>query len=587
MSLSDIVYNIRHAVYAKKVREAIASAIEEISKKEDKNLEIYNNMVIGAGESNAEIVDARLDNNTGKRYEKVGKRLDDFSSQIADIESLKATKQEVEVERNRITNLATLQEGSTTGDAELADGRVAADGKTYKNIGGAIRGQVGELKETLGNLGTNNTRIVEMNVICNEIAQQSSSSYQKWVDNVDISKLKKGDTIYYMIKSGYNLLNTEKYGHPYLTYSTGAVIHLPDVTELNKWYSFTLANDITQLGWRLYRGYEGTTYEGTNSKWDIIIIKDKPSLYNFKEIDEIEKTKKATRIFRAPFYHSIQDIGAYIETDLKSKIDTWTDIGVDGFSINIALKWDGTALTTNVTDEMLINICNYIISKGLVVFAWKFGCTTYDSSSEFKTAYETELLRFANLLKSNASTLKCYNIIIFNECKLLLDTTNANWAVQVITNIRNVGLSVGISYDLEMFGIGRVPNSVVLNLGFLCFNYYPAIGNKGKSTTYDDCLVAWKESRILKAIKTYKYFYPNKKIFISETGIGDYYNQYGNPSQWSLAGTGEASNGITQGNYLRAMMETVNGSISGVCSWYGIEKENTVSVLKKYLGKVE
>lgn len=87
MSLSDIVYNIRHAVYAKKVREAIASAIEEISNKEDKNLEIYNNMVIGAGESNAEIVDARLDNNTGVRYEKVGKRLDKISSQIAEFEN--------------------------------------------------------------------------------------------------------------------------------------------------------------------------------------------------------------------------------------------------------------------------------------------------------------------------------------------------------------------------------------------------------------------------------------------------------------------------------------------------------------------
>lgn len=87
MSLSDIVYNIRHAVYAKKVREAIASAIEEISNKEDKNLETYNNMVIGAGESNAEIVDARLDNNTGVRYEKVGKRLDKISSQIDEIEN--------------------------------------------------------------------------------------------------------------------------------------------------------------------------------------------------------------------------------------------------------------------------------------------------------------------------------------------------------------------------------------------------------------------------------------------------------------------------------------------------------------------
>lgn len=88
--LSNFTKKIRNAIYVKEVRDAIADGLETVEALEEKNLEIYNNMVIGAGESNAEIVDARLDNNTGVRYEKVGKRLDKISSQIAEIKSLKA-----------------------------------------------------------------------------------------------------------------------------------------------------------------------------------------------------------------------------------------------------------------------------------------------------------------------------------------------------------------------------------------------------------------------------------------------------------------------------------------------------------------
>lgn len=58
---------------------------------------------------------------------------------------------QIATERARIDSFTHLAEGSTTGDAELIDGRTGADGVTYTNIGTANRTQFSNLKSDLKN----------------------------------------------------------------------------------------------------------------------------------------------------------------------------------------------------------------------------------------------------------------------------------------------------------------------------------------------------------------------------------------------------------------------------------------------------
>ena len=76
---------------------------------------------------------------------------------ISSIKSLVGEKsselsREIDVERKRINNFTKLGEGSTTGDAELQDMRVGADGKIRKTAGEAVREQIGMLLKDLRQL---------------------------------------------------------------------------------------------------------------------------------------------------------------------------------------------------------------------------------------------------------------------------------------------------------------------------------------------------------------------------------------------------------------------------------------------------
>lgn len=114
---------------------------------------------------------------------------------IAQLSTEKADRVDLEVLDARMDTFTHLEEGSTTGDAELADIRVAADGKTYESAGAAVRGQVSSLESGLYEQGKMVNGIYTSLVISNNLIDPARISKNHFI----------GATGVYTPVSGYSV----------------------------------------------------------------------------------------------------------------------------------------------------------------------------------------------------------------------------------------------------------------------------------------------------------------------------------------------------------------------------------------------
>ncbi len=101
-------------------------------------------------------------NEVAAQYKDLAKKTmtTDERNKLTNLENYDDTsvKNDIQTQKARIDTFTSLKEGSTTGDAELIDGRVGDDGVVYSNIGDSIRTQIKNINNALyGGISSKNS----------------------------------------------------------------------------------------------------------------------------------------------------------------------------------------------------------------------------------------------------------------------------------------------------------------------------------------------------------------------------------------------------------------------------------------------
>lgn len=267
-------------------------------------------------------------------------------------------------------------------------------------------------------------------------------------------------------------------------------------------------------------------------------------------------------------------VNLWLDTDnlnrVKDRINTYITMGVTKLIIPLHMTGDNSTLKEDI--DFVKSAIDYAISEGLVVDTLKFHCTDerIDNNTTYQSHYKTNVMSIINNLKS---VYDIKRVTILNERPAFYSrsatSNNVEYAINFVNDIKALDLecSITISQINKIIEMINYNYTLADTLSFLCANDYPNAGYNGKNTTIDDALNGFNDYQL--RIKTIKNLMPTKKLFWSEVGIQDNYENYINPADWTFQNDYPSANGNTIPIYFYGLVnfDGIN-DIDEVWLWY-------------------
>lgn len=299
---------------------------------------------------------------------------------------------------------------------------------------------------------------------------------------------------------------------------------------------------------------------------------------------------------------------------ITQDLELFKKIGVDGLSLCVYGTYGADKLDTSITtnhwymvqkiDDVLY-ICSECERLGLKVTHLKFmfyGLTNYGVSNTsfikshldtFKPFWKEAINNYCKAIKEAG-----YNVDVVTILNEVPDIYNANSYKDLVLELLNIPKTYNYKASISCTNLGEIiimNTDITSKLDVLCCNMYPKGSYNGAQATLEEQIQCWDRMIILS--KALKEDYPEKQLFITETGCRDTWEALAQPGNYDIDDSKYTkSYGKSTVLFLKGLFESeMMNYASNITYWYfdSLYNTNTREVfpvikefLNEYLGVV-